>query len=112
MAAAKKTTSKKKTAAKSAAAKRNTKKQTRPEKTETGLSTEIFLWFLLAVSILLFLSNFGLGGTVGNQISKIFFGLFGLISYIFPVFLFLDAAFVISNSNNPKAYRKMAGFLF
>lgn len=111
MAAAKKTTSKKKTAAKSAAAKRNTKKQTRPEKTETGLSTEIFLWFLLAVSILLFLSNFGLGGTVGNQISKIFFGLFGLISYIFPVFLFLDAAFVISNSNNPKAYRKMAGFL-
>ncbi|MGN0398902.1 MAG: DNA translocase FtsK 4TM domain-containing protein [Blautia sp.] len=87
------------------------KKRAVPEKTETGLSTEIFLWFLLAVSILLFLSNFGLGGMVGNQISKIFFGLFGLISYIFPVFLFLDAAFVISNSNNPKAYRKMAGFL-
>ena len=78
---------------------------------ESKLYTEIFLWILLAVSILLMLSNFGVGGMIGSYISNLFFGLFGTVTYVFPIFLFFGTAFMISNSKNPKAYRNMAGFL-
>lgn len=80
-------------------------------KTESQLYTEIFLWILVAVSILLMLSNFGAGGIIGSYISNLFFGLFGIVTYVFPVFLFFVTAFMISNSKNPRAYRKMVGFL-
>lgn len=80
-------------------------------KMESELYTEIFLWILLAVSILLMLSNFGIGGIIGSYISNLFFGLFGIVTYVFPIFLFFGTAFMISNSKNPRAYRNMAGFL-
>lgn len=80
-------------------------------KMESQLYTEIFLWILVAVSILLMLSNFGAGGIIGSYISNLFFGLFGIVTYVFPVFLFFVTAFMISNSKNPRAYRKMVGFL-
>lgn len=80
-------------------------------KMESQLYTEIFLWILVAVSILLMLSNFGVGGIIGSYISNLFFGLFGIVTYVFPVFLFFVTAFMISNSKNPRAYRKMVGFL-
>lgn len=80
-------------------------------KTESQLYTEILLWVLVAVSILLMLSNFGAGGIIGSYISNLFFGLFGIVTYVFPVFLFFVTAFMISNNKNPRAYRKMVGFL-
>ena len=45
---------------------------------------EITLWCIIAVSALLFISNFGIGGVVGNAVSSFLFGVFGLIAYIFP----------------------------
>jgi len=42
-------------------------------------------YYLQAISILLFISNFGIGGAIGNAVSSFFFGVFGLIAYIFPV---------------------------
>lgn len=44
------------------------------------------------------LSNFGAGGIIGSYISNLFFGLFGIVTYVFPVFLFFVTAFMISNS--------------
>ena len=105
MAATKKNNTRKKTGTRSGS--RNKKKQDEG----IGLYTEIILWITLAGSILLLLSNFGMGGLVGKTVSGVFFGLFGLVAYIFPIFLFLAVSFVISNNRNPKAYRKMAGFL-
>lgn len=105
MAATKKNNTRKKTGTRSGS--RNKKKQDEG----IGLYTEIILWITLAGSILLLLSNFGMGGLVGKTVSGVFFGLFGLVAYIFPIFLFLAVSFVISNNQNPKAYRKMAGFL-
>jgi len=68
--------------------------------------SEVILWGMLAFSIILFISNFGIAGKVGNFISGIFFGLFGLVAYIFPVLLFAGTAFVISNKNNAMAVIK------
>ena len=75
---------------------------------------EVILWAVLALSIILFISNFGIAGAAGNFISSIFFGLFGLTAYIFPVLLFAGTAFVIANQDNTVAMVKAAaavGFL-
>ena len=80
MAATKKNNTRKKTGTRSGS--RNKKKQDEG----IGLYTEIILWITLAGSILLLLSNFGMGGLVGKTVSGVFFGLFGLVAYIFPIF--------------------------
>ena len=40
---------------------------------------EIILWIFVAISLLLFISNLGIGGIVGNTVSGFFFGVFALI---------------------------------
>lgn len=87
---------------------KGTKKRNEPDR---SMETEIILWIVLAMSAVLLISNFGLGGAVGNAISSFFFGLVGLVCYPLPFFLFLGTAFVISNSGNTRAYRKMGGFV-
>ena len=90
------------------------KTQTRKKTASTasvGMEAEIILWMILALCVVLLISNFGIGGAVGNAISSFFFGLVGLVCYPLPLFMFLGAGFVISNGRNPKAYRKMLGFL-
>lgn len=114
-AARKRSTGSRNTSAKtSSSRKKNTKTQAKrgaTEHTSSSVESEITLWIVLTLSIVLLVSNFGVGGAVGNAISSFFFGLVGLICYPLPIFLFLGVAFVISNSRNPRAYRKMVGFL-
>lgn len=95
------------------AGKRRTPAGKKKKQVQTGSSmeSEILLWIVLAVSVVLLISNFGVGGSVGNAISGFFFGLVGLVCYPLPIFLFLGVAFVIANKRNPRAYRKMAGFV-
>ena len=98
---------------KKSAGKRRTPAERKKKQVQTGpsMESEIFLWIVLAVSVVLLISNFGVGGSVGNAISSFFFGLVGLVCYPLPIFLFLGVAFVIANKRNPRAYRKMAGFV-
>ena len=72
-----------------------------------SFKNEVILWAVLAVSIILFISNFGIAGGVGRLFSGLLFGLFGLCAYIFPFILFAGTAFLISNKNNPVATVKM-----
>ena len=58
--------------------------------------------------ILLVLSNFGVGGIVGEAVSSVFFGLFGFMAYLLPFVLFGLAAFLVSNRGNAHAYVKIA----
>ncbi len=74
---------------------------------------EVILWVMLAVSVVLFISNLGIGGTVGGILSDILFGLFGLIAYFFPIFLFIGTVFIMSNGKNRVAVIKtIAAILF
>lgn len=52
---------------------------------EKNLTNELILIGITAVFALLFLSNFGLVGVVGNFFSKLMFGLNGMLAYVFPV---------------------------
>ncbi len=100
-AAAKKAQPGKKTAAKASAAK------TAAAKPEENFTREVILWIIVAISLLLFLSNFGLGGTIGNAVSSFFFGVFGLIAYVFPPVLLVGTFFAVSNRGNRIAVVKL-----
>ena len=109
--AAKKTQTGKKTASKSAAAKTAAKGTAAAKTSAAGqgenFTLEVILWILVAVSVLLFLSNFGLGGTIGNAVSSFFFGVFGLIAYVFPPVLLVGTFFAVSNRGNRIAVVKL-----
>lgn len=102
---------------------KNTKKKTSSrgkrtasqKKQEPAISfeKEIALWIVVAVSLLLFISNFGVGGKIGNAVSSFFFGLFGLIAYVFPIVLLVGTFFAVSNKGNRIALVKIiASILF
>lgn len=74
---------------------------------------EIALWIIIACSLLLFVSNFGIGGAVGNYVSSFLFGVFGLVAYVFPILIIVACFFAISNKGNFLAIIKLfAGALF
>ena len=74
---------------------------------------ELILWTIIACSLLLFISNFGVGGAVGNIISRFLFGIFGMIAYIFPIAFVLGSFFTVSNRGNELATKKLAaGIIF
>lgn len=74
---------------------------------EEEFRQEIILWVIVAISLVLFISNFGVGGAVGSALSGILFGLFGLLAYVFPVVLLIGSFFVVSNRGNRFATMKM-----
>ena len=93
-AAKKKSTVRKKT---TAAGRRNTKRRKSRSSIDFPWKTELLLFLILAFCVVLFVSNIGKGGVVGDTLSRFFFGIFGFLSYPFPVILFFIAAFLISN---------------
>ncbi len=89
------------------------KKTTAAEPIQESVYQEVILWVMLAVSIVLFVSNFGIGGKVGSLLSGVLFGLFGLLAYIFPILLFVGTVFILSNKRNKIAWIKVvAAVLF
>ncbi|MDD6434961.1 MAG: DNA translocase FtsK [Clostridiales bacterium] len=71
---------------------------------------EISIWIVLAICILLLISNFGFGGAAGAMLSKLFFGLFGTLAYVMPFILFLITTFLVANGNNARATIKGIAF--
>ena len=55
--------------------KRTTTKKKKQE--ENGLQLEILVLIILGISILLMIGNFGMGGSVGETVSRFFFGVLG-----------------------------------
>ena len=95
---------------------RNTKKATAMEQEVGRFQTEIIVFVILAACVILMASNFGAGGFVGDAISNFWFGLMGLMAYLFPIVFFIGAAFILINKTNRLAYKKLAAafvmFLF
>ena len=94
--------------------KRQTKKERMAEiEKAEAFRTEVILWIIVAVSLLLFISNMGFGGVVGHGVSHVLFGLFGLMAYVLPVLLLVGSFFAVSNKGNMHASVKLvAGTAF
>ena len=111
MAATKKPTNRKGTGRSSSGRKNTKKKTTAKQSVTSGFQTEIILLIILAASIILIFSNLGMGGTVGATISAAFFGVMGILAYLFPLLIFGCAVFLVSNRRNPLAYKKVLAVL-
>ena len=108
-----KKTTEKKTGAKSSAKKESAGRQGKQSVEEKAaqreelvpeLSNELVLLITLVVSVLLFLSNFSLSGKVGEFINRATFGLFGVLAYVIPFFLFFGIAFYLANKEGSRRY--------
>lgn len=91
----------------------NTRQRRSDPPMDMAIRNEIMLFVLAAVALILFLCNFGVIGAVGDAISGVMFGLFGLLAYVAPLLIFLMIAFGVSNVGNNIATRKLiAGAIF
>ena len=73
------------------------KKQISREEELKKKQNEIYFFIAFAVTVFLFCSNFGWCGFIGNFFSDFLFGLFGVVEYILPIYMFITVAFLLSN---------------
>ena len=105
----KKSTSSSRTRSSSRTKSGSKKKQTKGRKQEErAIANEIILIAVFALCVLLFLCNFGVIGPVGNAVSSVMFGIFGMVAYAVPVLVFVGLAFGLSNRGNFFATLKIA----
>ena len=80
----------------------------RPSRRDDGYSaaSESGIIVLLALCVLLFLSNFGIIGSVGNAVASFLFGLFGSAAYVFPFALFFTVVMLVANHANRESVMK------
>lgn len=64
---------------------------------QSYLTRDILLLFLIAFAVLLFLSLFGIVGSVGRVLASFEFGLFGRLAYVFPFVFFFLVVFAVTN---------------
>ena len=74
---------------------------------DDSIRDEAILLCILGVSILIYLALFGALGAFGKILANLFFGLFGIVSYLIPVALFFSVAFYMSNRGKGVAYIKV-----
>ncbi len=88
--------------------KKSSAKKGSAKQQDNGLYDEVVLLLVLAVAVLLFLSNLKLVGSFGQILSSFLFGMFGIVSFLVPIALFLSAAFYLSNRGEPVAIVKIS----
>ena len=101
-------TSSSNTAKKNTAKRNTTRKPTAAEyRKESEMLHEIGLIVLFVLMVILFLCNFGIIGPIGDSVSGVLFGVFGLMAYIVPVVLFVGVTFWYANTGNRHAVRRL-----
>ena len=100
----------KKTVGKKTGIKRTTRnKQVKVER-EGFLSEnkyELLFIFTSVISIVLLLSNFNLVGPVGRGVNSFLFGCIGVITWIFPFYVFFASIFMLANVGNKRVRNKV-----
>ncbi len=96
------TTTRKKTTRKT----RKTPPKTTKRREENPLTAEIKFIICVGIFIILMLSNFHLGGRVGEWVSSFFFGIFGVVQYFVPVLGIAISGLLISNKCSAISIRK------
>ncbi|WP_026526509.1 FtsK/SpoIIIE family DNA translocase [Butyrivibrio sp. VCD2006] len=91
----------------SASAQRRPSTRYEEDTLDYAVKSEISLILFAALAIFLFLCNFKICGTIGNAVSDILFGIFGLAAYVMPLVFFAAGALLLSNGPSPAALRKI-----
>ena len=69
--------------------------------------SELIFILISVVSIVLLLSNFHLVGPVGEGINKFLFGAIGIMTWIFPIYVFFASVFLLASIGNRKIRNKV-----
>ena len=69
--------------------------------------SEAIVIFTFVASLLFLLSNFGLCGAAGASLKGLQLGLFGVLGYVFPLFLIVSVVYGIANRENGRALFKI-----
>ncbi len=77
------------------------------EEFDYSLKSEIIIIAMVALTIFLFLCNFGICGEFGNALSSVLFGLFGFTAYIAPIVALLSVAVGVANFGSNASKRKI-----
>ncbi len=77
------------------------------EEIDYSLKSEIIVIASIAFTIFLFLCNFGICGSLGNAVSSVLFGLFGLTAFIAPIVALLSVVIGIANFGSSASIRKI-----
>lgn len=99
------TTTRKKTSRNTRTTRKAPKKTTKKQQ-ENPLTAEIKFLICIGIFLILMLSNFHLGGRVGEWISSFFFGIFGVVQYIVPILGIIISRMLITNKCSALSVRK------
>ena len=81
------------------------------EENSESIGQEILIWVVAAAAVLVLISCFIPQGVAGSAVSAFFFGLFGIMAYIFPIAFFFGFAYYLRNrSRDPYTWRQLLGF--
>ncbi len=83
----------------------------RDEEIDYTLKSELIVLAVVALTVFLFLCNFGICGAFGNVLSGILFGLFGITAYIAPVVVLAAVMITIANFGSAASTRKIVSGL-
>ena len=76
---------------------RSRAQQAEEERRAREVRRDIRLLVLFAAMVFLFISALGYGGPAGAAVSSVMFGLFGMMAYVLPLFIFFLVMFTVSN---------------
>jgi S-DNA-T family DNA segregation ATPase FtsK/SpoIIIE len=97
-----------KTTTRSSSKARSTRAPKRQEEEfDYSLKSELIVILVIALTIFLFLCNFGICGDFGNAVSSILFGLFGVTAYVAPLVMLGAVAIGIANFGSSASVRKI-----
>lgn len=104
----KKSTAKKSNTGKNTTTRKKTSTRSKTKKQEQSLvSNDVKIIAGLTIAVILTLSNFSLCGTLGDWISFVLFGLFGVMAYVTPICVFVGIIFFVANISSEKAMKKL-----
>ncbi len=83
----------------------------REEEIDYTLRSELTVLAMVALTVFLFLCNFGICGAIGNVFSGVLFGLFGITAYIAPLVALAAVMVGIANFGSSASTRKIVSGL-
>ena len=83
------------------------RKNVREEELDYSLKSELIVIGVIALTIFLFLCNFGVCGALGSAVSGVLFGLFGITAYIAPLVILAAVVVGIANFGSMASIRKI-----
>ncbi|MBP3274054.1 MAG: DNA translocase FtsK 4TM domain-containing protein [Butyrivibrio sp.] len=95
---------------KSSSRSKSASKKARPQEEEIldySLRSELVVIGVVALTIFLFLCNFGICGAFGDAVSSVLFGLFGITAYIAPLVILGTVVISIANFGSSASTRKV-----